>query len=196
MIPRGLLLFIAIFLIFLKNFPTSGQERKITHQSPFDSATCIENSIYFVISRSANTVGDDISVRAKSVPDSKYQCRADKEISHYRVANAGEAKYVLGLIDNFLILDQGTGPSSRRLSIINLSTRHELWSGDYANDPSIVKNSIRFLKYLRNGDKRICPNYSKIVSENWTPIFVVPSEIKLPDLTVRMIGPPKCIASQ
>ena len=157
---------------------------------------CITNDQFIVISQSADTVGDDIIARRKSTHGANTSCKIDSEPGDYRIAKAGEAKYALGLIQNFLVIDQGTGPSMRQLSIVNLSTQRQVWSSIYADEPKILSRGIRFKKYLREGNRKICSNFSKIVSQNWTPLYVVPGEVSLPDLTFKALEKPSCIAGQ
>ena len=163
-----------------------------SHYTP----ACVANDQYIVISQSADAVGDRIVARRKPTHEAKASCKINNDPGDYIVARAGEAKYIIGLIQNFLVLDQGTGPSGRRLSIVNLSTQRQIWSSIYAEEPKIVDRNIKFIKYLREGNKKICSNFSEIVSQNWTPLYVVPAEISLPDLTFRTLAKPSCIGGQ
>ena len=166
-----------------------------THPSN-STPVCVANDQYIVISQSSDAVGDRIVARRKSTHEAKASCKINNDPGDYIVARAGEAKYIIGLIQNFLVLDQGTGPSGRRLSIVNLSTQRQIWSSIYAEEPKIVDRNIKFIKYLREGNKKICSNFSEIVSQNWTPLYVVPAEISLPDLTFRTLAKPSCIGGQ
>ena len=56
---------------------------------------CITNDQFIVISQSADTVGDDIIARRKSTHGANTSCKIDSEPGDYRIAKAGEAKYVV-----------------------------------------------------------------------------------------------------
>jgi len=65
----------------------------------------------------------------------------------------------LALQGKFLILDEGAGPSIRRLLVVELAEGGEVWSGRYAPEPkpSLSARGLIFYKYLRIAGKKRLP---------------------------------------
>lgn len=178
--------------------PASAQEP--THAPPPSApeTACIANDRFIVFSRSGDGPGNDIRARALTSRNATPPCVFDETTPDYRVAGTGEAKYALGLRRNFLILDEGTGPSLRWLRVVDLSARREVRRVQYVPEPApaLSRRGVIFSKYLRIARKNDCPNVVKITAQGLTPLYVIKGELSLPALTFRATGHPSCIAGQ
>jgi hypothetical protein len=165
--------------------------------APAAGSSCLENDHFMVISHSGDGIGNQIIARAKSSLAARNACAFNDTPADYHVAQSGEAKYALGLRRNFLILDEGTGPSLRWLRIVDLSARREVWRAQYVPEPAprLSRHGVIFSKYLRTARKNDCRNYRRIVSQGFTPLYVTKGEISLPDLSFKA-GPAACLAGQ
>lgn len=164
---------------------------------PVPVATCVSNESYVIVSRSGDGPGKDISARP-GPQRSAESCDPNQSPDEYRIATAGEAKTVLALQGKFLILDEGTGPSIRRLLAIDMAKGREVWSGRYTPEPkpALLAQGFVFNKYLRIARKKDCRNAHKIILQGFTPLYVVMGKLSLTTLAFRTTGQPHCIAGQ
>ena len=165
---------------------------------PSPAASCIASDLYHVISRSGGAPGNDIIVRPTAGQENAKTCAPGEEPGDFRVAVAGEARYALALEENFLIMDEGTGPSIRNLLVMDLVARREVWRNLYVPEPApmLSGHKLVFRKYLRIARKSDCPNVRQIVLQELTPLYVVMGELSLSALAFRATGRPACIAGQ
>ena len=163
------------------------------------SVKCTENENFIVIARDGPDVGSQIIVRKKSDPHAKIKCAFSPQPSDYIAAKNGDAKYVLALQGKFLILDQGTGPSPRGLSVIDLSQRKEVWSGEYYDEEAGVKvepQGVTFWRALGEAKPAECPDYQKITAQSFTPLLVVKGTLGFSDFQFKPITAKKCVIGQ
>jgi hypothetical protein len=163
------------------------------------SVKCTENESFIVSARDGADVGSQIIVRKKSDPHAKIKCAFSPQPSDYIAAKNGEAKYVLSLQGNFLILDQGTGPSPRGLSVIDLPRRKQVWSGEYYDEEAGVRvepQGIIFWRALGEAKPADCPDYRKITAQSFTPILVVKGILGFSDFRFKPTSAKKCVIGQ
>ena len=101
--------------------------------------TCHQNDSYFVVVRPrTDAVGEDILVKTKSEGsslDCAYEIAAgDREFTE------AEANYFFGLSDDYLFIDQGTAPPPRRIIVVDLQTKEEVYT-DLYNRPAAIEAS-------------------------------------------------------
>jgi hypothetical protein len=160
---------------------------------------CIENENFLVITRGGSGVGDDIVARKKSAPHAGSPCVFNVQPSDYRIAKLGDAKYVLALQGQLLILDEGTGPSLRDLSVVDLSKDKKVWSGQYYDEQekvNVTPQGVTFWKYLHEAKKEECKDYQNVTAQSFTPLMVVKGTLTFPDFQFKQTGAEKCIIGQ
>jgi len=158
---------------------------------------CHESDKFIVIVHDSNDlIGNEIIVRQNTAPEEKNRCNSYLRPDDIRVAKFDEAKYFLALYKDILILDKGTGPDRRELSIISMSTGRDVWKAVYEEDPKIKGTNIQLLKFIRIGNRKICSNYQSIVKKDFTPMYVIPIEFSLTSLKEKVIGPGFCVQGQ
>lgn len=187
-----------LFMVAQFLAPASAETASVAPPPPAPGATCVSNDRFIVVSRSADAPGDDILARPAPPRSTPAACAFEEMPEAFRVARAGEAKYVLALEGNFLILDQGTGPSIRNLLLIDLAARRELWRSRHVPEPAptLSGHSLVFHKYLRMARRKDCRNARRIVLQGLTPLYVVKGELSLPARIFTTTGQPRCIAGQ
>ncbi len=166
--------------------------------APRPVASCVANDLYIVVSQSGDGPGNDIFARPAIAQGFIKSCAPGRTPGDFRVARSGEAKTVLALQGQFVIMDEGTGPSIRRLLVVDLARGSEVWSAQYTPEPKPVlsSHSLVFSKYLRVAGKNDCPNTRKIILQGLTPLYVVDGALSLPSLIYEATGQPRCIAGQ
>jgi hypothetical protein len=162
------------------------------------AASCIANNRFIVVSRSGLAPGNDIFIRPTAAQGNTKTCAPGEKPGDFRIAGVGEARHVLALDGNFLILDEGTGPSIRNLLAVDLEARREVWRSRYVPEPAPILSGhkIVFRKFLRLARKSDCRNVRRLVLQSLTPLYVVRGELSLPALAFRATGHPDCIAGQ
>jgi hypothetical protein len=167
--------------------------------APAPAVTCFENDDFVVISREGVDVGSDIIAHKKSAPHTKASCVFKVRPSDYKIAKGGEAKYVKALQGDMLVLDQGTSPSPRGLSVVDLSRRKEVWSGEYYDQEEDAKTGpqgVTFWRYLGPGKEPQCKDYKKIVAQSFTPLMVIKGTLSFPGLQFKPQSAAKCVIGQ
>lgn len=179
-------------------FPASPLAQPGAPASQGPSASCIASDRYSVDIRPGNGPGYDIVARPIATPRAPGTCDPSQTPADFRVASAGEAKNVLGLRGTYLVLDEGTGPSIRRLLIIDLAKGGEVWSGQYVPEPkpALTPKGVVFRQFLRIARKNDCRNARKIILQGFTPLYVRMGELSLSALAFTATGQPDCIAGQ
>jgi hypothetical protein len=187
--------------LFLTSAGTPAQAGDPPFSHPLASshpvASCIASERYVVVSRSGDGTGNDIFALPASGRLAE-TCALNRSPEEFRVAKAGEAKSVLALRGKFLVLDEGTGPSIRRLVVVDLSGAGEVWSAQYVPEPTpdLTPRGLVFHKYLRIARKNDCRNARKIILQGLTPLYVVEGELSLPALAFKATGQARCVAGQ
>ena len=187
-----------LFMVAQFLAPARAETASVAPAPPAPGAACVSNDQFIVVSRSADAAGDDILARPALPRSTPAVCAFEEMPEAFRVARAGEAKFVLALEGNFLILDQGTGPSIRRLLLVDLAARRELWRSRHVPEPAptLSGHSLVFQKYLRVARRKDCQNVRRIVLQGLTPLYVVKGEFSLPARVFKATGHPQCIAGQ
>lgn len=196
--PRSAALMVTLFMVAQFLAPASAETASVPSALPASRTTCVSNDRFIVVSRSADAPGDDVLARPAPPRSTPAACAFEETPEAYHVARVGEAKYVLALEGNFLILDQGTGPSIRRLLLVDLAARRELWRSRHVPEPAptLSGHSLVFQKYLRVARRKDCRNVRRIVLQGLTPLYVVKGELSLPSRVFTTTGQPRCIAGQ
>jgi len=102
---------------------------------------CYENDKYFVVDKGDNS---NFLVKYKETPSQELKCLYQLETGDYEITN-GRAFWYIKLVDNYLLIDGGTGPPPRGLYIYDLEKRDEAYSGSYS-DIKIETDYVEFWK--------------------------------------------------
>ena len=106
---------------------------------------CFENAKYFIVSkRLTESVGSDILIKYKTSVNQNISCKYDKEDQDFEIKNNDGAQYVFALENNFLIIDEGTGPEPRGLTIFDLTKRQMVYNDSYSKPVTIKNNKISY----------------------------------------------------
>jgi putative hemolysin len=104
-----------------------------------NEVSCTESDAYFVVEKSrAPEVGSDILVKRKASASEDIACAYAPTEGDY-VLSGLDATYVEVLEGEFLILDSGTAPDPRGLSVYDLSKEREIYTDRYSK-PIELKN--------------------------------------------------------
>jgi len=95
--------------------------------SKYNDFKCCQSPDYFVIEASLiDSVGSDILVKYKKDYSDEIECKYIVGPTDFEIRNEW-AEYFMGIRNNFLMLDSGTGPGPRGLIIYDLSKRKKLY---------------------------------------------------------------------
>lgn len=120
---------------------------------------CYENDKYYVVIEGfIGSAGSNFLVKYKTEDNQQFNCRYIIEENDFEIKNEW-AEYFLGLENNFLLIDSGTGPPPRGLIIYNLEKKQKVFSGSYSLPTGIENNYIEFWKPVSiKVTKENCPD--------------------------------------
>ncbi len=105
---------------------------------------CHDGPNYFIASRSAaDSMGTDFLVTYKADANQQIPCAYNVSNGDFQISDA-QATYFLGLTDNFLVLDSGTAPEPRGLTVYDLNRREKIYTDRYASPIAIQSGTITY----------------------------------------------------
>lgn len=150
----------------VKNSSQVNQDNSVHPASrPYKDAKCIENQNFFVVSQEflvnngdgGNSVAENILVKYKKDSNQTIACTYTVDKNDFEITNE-YPQFVIALENNFLIVDNGTGPDSRPFLIYDLNTRKMVLEDSYIS--TVVTKNNR-LEYWTPEDKLVaiekCP---------------------------------------
>lgn len=113
--------FCSLLAVFITTSIATAAEKTVCHESPR----------YLIIEGSTGEVGTHFLVKYKSEKGQAPVCDYVPEADDFEIRNE-DAEYFLGLQQDLLILDSGTGPDPRGLVIWDLKKREKVYTGNYS----------------------------------------------------------------
>jgi len=157
---------------------------------------CVENDKYIIISKDAVDVGSDILIKYKKLPGQIIPCVYSKGDADFELQDAGN---VLALENNFLILDEGTGPYPRVLIIFDLLKKKNIYEDSYSGPVTIKDNKINYWSDTsEKATKENCLNFEKYESSGLLSGSAIEAYVTLDLLTLSKIdlGQRRCVPIQ
>lgn len=110
-----------------------------------EKIVCMENDKYFVITtEKVSPYGSpDFLIKYKKEKNQSIPCKYDVGKTDFEIKNQ-EMTNLLTMSDNFLVLDSGTAPLPRAISIYNLNTRKKVYSGLYSMPMNTYKDTLTY----------------------------------------------------
>jgi len=171
----------------------SGEDKFLTISN--GSTICYYNSKFFVITKDSDVIGKEFLIK-KTTDSEKVPC-------DYTVATGDfelklQATYFLALEKDFLILDSGTAPDPRGLSIYNLNSNREVYLGRYSKPISIEKNTITFWSPTEKikPTTENCPSLEEYTASGLSAGIESKVVLNLLDMTIKELGEYRCSARQ
>lgn len=120
--------------------PTPQAEAPQTNTSQTsDGIFCKQNDKYFVVSTEDVFLPGDISVsprfivKYKTNSNQQFPCAPGVGEGDLSISTNNDPQYIIDLLGDYLVLDEGTGPGLRGLIVYNLATKQKSFEGRYAN---------------------------------------------------------------
>jgi hypothetical protein len=157
---------------------------------------CVGNDKYFVISKDkTDEVWSDILIKYKSSPSQIISCQYSKGSGDFEVA--GDAMYVLALENNFLIIDSGTGPDPRGLTVYDLNTRKKVFEDSYSSPVDIQNNVINYwTDSTKTATEKNCPDLKEWQADGLGAAIDAHVSLNISTLTKTDLGEYRCSARQ
>ena len=177
--------------------PSYNAPKKCIFENKVYEESCVGNDKYFVISADrTDDVGTDILVKYKSSSSQNISCEYLKKDKDFEIKDEG-AVYVMALENNFLILDEGTGPFPRGLIIYDLSSRKKVLEDSYSEPVNIKNNIINYwTETTIKANEENCSTY-KVNKANFLG-SAIETRVSLDLLTLvtKELGEYRCSATQ
>lgn len=123
---------------------------------------CYDYPRYYIITRPTDAVGTDILVKYKS-NNQTFSCQYTLRTGDYEIKNQ-DAEYFMGVSNNLVFIDSGTGTDGRQLFIYDLNQRKKVFSSDYYEPIKLEgkdKNTLTFWKEVAQANRQNCPKYDE-----------------------------------
>jgi hypothetical protein len=146
-------------------------------------------------------VGSDITIRYRPSGKSKNFLKIITESSRWAsyspddigINRPNDAAYFLGIFDHWLIVDSGTGPDPRGLSIYDLNTKKKIYDGSYSEPIYISHGKLIFWTEIGKADENNCPHFKEwLHNYGGTPAIDGKVEFDFKFLTLQHLSEEKC----
>ncbi len=163
-----------------------------------NNISCNENDKYFVVSKDIpDSVGTYILVKYKKDYSQPIQCTYIRGSANDIEFKSGTAQYFLALTDNFLILDSGTGPEPRGLTVFDLTKKQGVYNDSYAKPISTNGDTMTYWNPTKEKvTVQNCPQGSEWLKNGLPPIIESHVTLNLIDLTKKDLGERRCVPTQ
>ncbi len=162
------------------------------------SENCVSNDKYFVVSKDVlGSVGSDILIKHKSSPKQNISCEYNKSNGDLEILDNESASYILALEGNYLLIDSGTGPDPRGLSVYDITKGKIVFSDKYSQPVDIKNNSISYWAQSSEEANPInCPKYNEYKGFGGSAVITAHVSLNLSNLTKTDLGEKRCSYQQ
>lgn len=158
---------------------------------------CVSNDKYFIIEDSLkDSTGANHLVKFKTNPNQNFDCKYVVEKGDFEIKNEG-ADYILALENDFLIMDSGTGPDPRGLTVYNLNLRKKVYEDSYSQPVNIQNNVIDYwvgTKKTVTGEN--CPESKKWEEGGLGSVINTHVSLNFTTLIKKELGDYNCSSTQ
>ncbi len=163
---------------------------------PVSNANCMESSRYFVVDNNPGLPGLDVVAKHKTSPDETIPCAGGAEAGDVVIQN-DLPEFVLGLAENFLIIDSGTAPPPRGLELYDLDAQTSTYTDQYSDPISIASDSITYWEPIRRAvTLKNCPDFDQYTADGLGAVIESHITLNLPALTKEDLGESRCVPTQ
>lgn len=155
-----------------------------------NNTTCQQNSKYFVVIRKTDTT--DFLIKTKTDANQNISCEYNVNQGDFEIKDQ-IATLFYALTDNFLMLDTGTAPPPRALTVYNLNTFKEIFNDSfYYNDFVSYDNDV--IQYWSPTTRQVTiDNCPKLFSEYYgSGIIDMRVNVDLSTLVREELGETRC----
>lgn len=162
-----------------------------------DGSECHDSSAYFVITKGRGSeVGSDILVKRKTSPVQQPECAYKKAAGDIEIADA-DAAYFLGLTGDYLLLDHGTAPPPRGLTVYDLKQGKEVYSDRYNNPSAVGEGTFTYWQPTKTTPTaENCPDLATWTSQGLGAGIERRVTLDLATLKLTDLGETRCSARQ
>ncbi|HET8575222.1 MAG TPA: hypothetical protein VFM02_03585 [Candidatus Paceibacterota bacterium] len=172
-------------------------EATTTKTTGADGAECYQNAQYFVVSKPhGDFPGNDILIKSKRTGEN-VSCEYVKESGDFEISHSDEADSVLALTGHFLILDSGTAPDPRGLSVYDLQNDQKTYTGKYSKPVQVSSGSLTFWEPTdAEPTEENCPDLKQYQTNGLGAEIEKQVSLSLNTLAKDDLGPERCQAVQ
>lgn len=158
--------------------------------------TCTEEAGFTIIARPRKDApGADIIARKGDAPA---PCVFEPREGDLVLDSPDQALYPIGIRENAILLDAGTGPD-RTLEIYDLSTLTRVLTADYDENDAIERDGHTLGFWMRTDlapTTVTCPEFKAITEKGLQATVFVRASFNLLDYTLDTSGPRRCVGTQ
>ncbi len=177
--------------------PNYNAPKKCVLDNEIYEEDCVDNDKYFIIeNNSIDSVGADHLVKYKNNRDDNFDCKYVVAKGDFEIKNEW-AEYTLGLENNLLILDSGTGTDPRGLIIYNLDLRKKVYEDLYSEPVDIKNNTISYwTEATEKATKANCPKLEEYEGYGGSAAIETHVSLDLSTFLKKDLGEHRCSYQQ
>jgi hypothetical protein len=157
---------------------------------------CMESPEYFVIDNDPGLPGLDVVAKHKKNTNEMIPC-ADVVASSDVVVQNSLPEFVLGLTENFLIVDSGTAPPPRGLEIYDLDVQSSTYADTYSPPISITTGTVTYWASTKQTvTKTNCPDLDQYTADGLGAVITSHVVLDLSTLSKKELGEYRCEPTQ
>lgn len=163
------------------------------------NANCYESAQYLVIDKNPGLPGLDLAIRHKSDPNEIISCEAEASLSAQgaTILQNDLPEDVIGLSEQFLIIDSGTAPPPRGLIVYNLDTQTSTFMDTYSPPVTIATGTITYWEKTKTAPTPSnCSNLSQFQTEGLDAVIEEQISLDLATLKKTDLGQMQCVPTQ
>ncbi|MCA9357864.1 hypothetical protein KC902_01245 [Candidatus Kaiserbacteria bacterium] len=157
---------------------------------------CVSNNKYFVIQNSVSGGYANIVVKQKGSSEQIFPCEYSVDAGDFVIESEGP-DYLFALEGNHLLVDSGTGPAPRGLTVYDLLTETKVFDDSYLGPVGIKDGQVTYwTTSATEASESNCPEYSEINNNYLTPAIDDHVMLDLATLSKIKLGDSRCSARQ
>lgn len=196
----GLLAIMIIFFALRGEFTVRNrdaeQKKSADVHSPYVQVICHETDQFLVVEATKeDTAGNDLLIRKKGEGASD-ECRYEPGVGDIVIAN-NDANYFLSFAGEYLVVDSGTAPSPRVLSVYDMNTGVKVFTDSYVAPVSSTGDEITYKTMISmNPSERVCPDTIENEKKGLGTAEIASTTVVLQTLVKTVSPEHECVTTQ
>ena len=158
--------------------------------------SCVSNDKYFVVQGDTSGGYADILVKHKDTPEWTFPCEYSVDDNDFVIKSNGP-DYLFALEGEHLLIDSGTGPAPRGMTIYDLSTNTKVFSDSYLGPVSIKDGRVKYWTTATvDATEENCPEFDTIKGYGLLPAIDEQVVLDLLTISKEKIGKSRCSERQ
>lgn len=154
--------------------------------------TCMQSPEYFVVVNGPQEPGLDVIAKHKTSPDETFPC-ADVAAAGDVVVQNDLPEFVLGVAQQFLVIDSGTAPPPRGLIVYDLDAQTSTFTDTYSPPIDIATDTVTYWEATKQAPTTAnCPDLAQYSADGLGAVIESHVSLDLDTMAVTPLGAHQC----